>query len=380
MDLTELRRKIDALDDTIRDAFLERMEICADIAAYKKENGLAVAHPGREREIVARLTRDMDADMATYFKIFYSGLFEVSRAYQTKKTAGVGKLSDMIHKAMESTPPTLPVTCTVACQGAEGAYSQLAAEKLFSIPSILHFGSFEGVFNAVAGGLCRYGVLPIDNNLHGSVTEVYDLMKKHKVYIVRSVKLRVDHSLVAREGATLSGIREILSHPQALGQCRGFLDKLGKDVKITECENTAVAAKTVAESGRTDIAAIASSACASLYGLVELEASVADSDNNHTRFIVISKALEIYPGANKTSIMFTLPHTPGSLFSIISKFAALGVNFSKIESRPIRGKDFEYMFYLDFEGSLADEGLLKTLDLFDAEYPGGTFLGSYSES
>ena len=135
MDLTELRRKIDALDDTIRDAFLERMAICADIAAYKKENGLAVAHPGREREIVARLTRDMDADMATYFKIFYSALFEVSRAYQTKKTASVGKLSDMIHKAMESTPPTLPVTCTVACQGAEGAYSQLAAEKLFSIPS-----------------------------------------------------------------------------------------------------------------------------------------------------------------------------------------------------------------------------------------------------
>ena len=359
MDLTELRQKIDALDDSIRDAFLERMAICADIAAYKKENGLAVAHPGREREIVARLTKDMDADMATYFKIFYSGLFEVSRAYQTKKTADVGRLSDMIHKAMETTPATLPVTCTVACQGAEGAYSQLAAEKLFSIPSILHFGTFEGVFNAVAGGLCRYGVLPIDNNLHGSVTEVYDLMKKHKVYIVKSVKLRVDHSLVARPGATLSGIREIVSHPQALGQCRGFLDSLGKDVKITEC---------------------ASSACASLYGLVELQASVADSDNNHTRFIVISKTLEIYPGANKTSIMFTLPHTPGSLFSIISKFAALGVNFSKIESRPIRGKDFEYMFYLDFEGSLADEGLLKTLDLFDAEYPGGTFLGSYSES
>lgn len=380
MELSELRKQIDTLDDDIRKAFLKRMELCAEIAVCKKANGLAVAHPAREREIVTRLTQGMDADMATYFKIFYSGLFEVSRAYQTKKTADAGKLSDMIDTAMKNTPPTLPVTCTVACQGAEGAYSQLAAEKLFSIPSILHFGSFEGVFNAVAGGLCRYGVLPIDNNLHGSVTEVYDLMKKHKVYIVKSVKLRVDHSLVARLGTSLANIREVVSHPQALGQCRGFLDTLGKDVKVTECENTAIAAKTVADSGRNDIAAIASSACAALYGLVELQSSVADSDNNHTRFIVISKVLEIYPGADKTSIMFTLPHTPGSLFSVISKFAALGVNFSKIESRPIRGKDFEYMFYLDFEGSLADEGLLKTLDLFDAEYPGGTFLGSYSES
>lgn len=379
MDLKELRTQIDSLDDTIRDAFLSRMAICADVAAYKKENGMPVAAPGRERDIVARLTKEMDSDMATYFKIFYSSLFEVSRAYQTKRIAAGGKLSAMIHEAMEGTAPTLPVTCTVACQGAEGAYSQLAAEKLFSIPSIMHFGTFEGVFNAVAGGLCRYGVLPIDNNLHGSVTEVYDLMKKHKVYIVKSAKLRVDHSVVARPGTALSDIKEIISHPQALGQCKRFLDSLGKNVKITECENTAVAAQTVAESGRSDIAAIASSACASLYGLVEVQSSVADSDNNHTRFICISKSLEIYPGASKTSIMFTLPHTPGSLFSIISKFAALGVNFSKIESRPIRGKDFEYMFYLDFEGSLADEGLLKTLDLFDAEYPGGAFLGSYSE-
>ena len=287
MDLTELRQKIDALDDSIRDAFLERMAICADIAAYKKENGLAVAHPGREREIVARLTKDMDADMATYFKIFYSGLFEVSRAYQTKKTADVGRLSDMIHKAMETTPATLPVTCTVACQGAEGAYSQLAAEKLFSIPSILHFGTFEGVFNAVAGGLCRYGVLPIDNNLHGSVTEVYDLMKKHKVYIVKSVKLRVDHSLVARPGATLSGIREIVSHPQALGQCAAYIRRHG--FEPVEAVNTAVAVRQVAEMGRHDIAAIGSDEAARKFGLKKLEAHINESGNNTTRFAVFSK-------------------------------------------------------------------------------------------
>ena len=378
MDMKEIREKIDALDDTIKNAFEERMTLCANMAAYKKENNLPIFYPARERDIIARLTKDMDAGMATYTKVLYNTLFEVSRSYQTKRIYDGGKLSAMIGEAEANTAHDLPTTCTVACQGTEGANSQLAAEKLFSIPSIMFMGSFEGVFNAVAKGFCRYGILPISNNLHGSVTEVYDLMKKHKFYIVKSIKLRVDHVLVAKKGADLKNIKEVFSHPQAIGQCSAFLSSLGKDVKVTECTNTAVAAKMVADSGRDDIAAICNPSCAALYGLAELKSGIADSDNNYTRFICISKNLEIYPGANKTSIMFTLPHSPGSLFSIIAKFAALGVNFSKIESRPIPGKDFEYMFYLDFDASLYADGLLETLDLFDAEYD-GSFLGCYSE-
>lgn len=377
MDMKEIRAKIDALDDTIKQAFEERMALCADMAAYKKENGLPVFYPAREREIIARLTADMDSGMATYTKVLYNTLFEVSRSYQTKRISSGGKLSEQIKAAAEATDHALPTTCTVACQGTEGANSQLAAEKLFSIPSIMFMGSFEGVFNAVAQGFCRYGILPISNNLHGSVTEVYDLMKKHKFYIVKSIKLRVEHTLVAKKGATLADVREVYSHPQAIGQCAKFLAELG--VKVTECANTALAAKMVSESERNDVAAICNPGCASLYGLATLRDGIADSDNNYTRFICISKNLEIYPGANKTSIMFTLPHSPGSLFSIIAKFAALGVNFSKIESRPIPGKDFEYMFYLDFDASLYADGLLETLDVFDSEYEGGSFLGCYSE-
>lgn len=379
MDMNETRTQIDKIDDVIREAFAKRMELCASLAEYKKENNLPVAYPGREREIVARLTKDMDSRMATYTKVLYTTLFEVSRSYQTARLSEDGRLAAKIREAAEKTPKTLPTTCTVACQGTEGAYSQVAAEKLFSIPSIMYMGTFEGVFNAVASGFCRYGILPISNNLHGSVTEVYDLMKRHKFYIVKSIKLRIDHTLSAKKGAKLADIREIFSHPQAIGQCQEFLKSLGKDVKITECANTATAAKMLAESKRTDAAAICNEACAALYGLTKLADGIADSDNNYTRFICISKALEIYPGSNKTSIMFTLPHTPGSLFSILAKFATLGVNFSKIESRPIPGKDFEYMFYLDFDSSLYADGLIETLDLFDAEYEGGTFLGCYSE-
>ncbi len=377
MDMKEIREKIDSLDDTIKAAFEERMALCADMAEYKKANDLPIFYPAREREIVARLTKDMDSGMATYTKVLYNTLFEVSRSYQSKRISSGGKLSAMIQAAAEKTSHDLPTTCTVACQGTEGANSQLAAEKLFSIPNIMFMGSFEGVFNAVAKGFCRYGILPISNNLHGSVTEVYDLMKKHKFYIVKSIKLRVEHTLVAKKGVALGGIKEVYSHSQAIGQCSSFLASLG--VKVTECANTAIAAKMVAESERNDVAAICNPSAAALYGLAKIADNIADSDNNYTRFICISKELEIYPGANKTSIMFTLPHTPGSLFSIIAKFAALGVNFSKIESRPIPGKDFEYMFYLDFDASLYADGLLETLDLFDAEYDGGTFLGCYSE-
>ncbi|MBQ4557194.1 MAG: chorismate mutase [Clostridia bacterium] len=377
MDMKEIRQKIDSLDDTIKAAFEERMELCANMAAYKKANGLPVFHPAREREIVARLTADMDDSMATYTKVLYSTLFEVSRSLQSKRIYEGGKLSETIKAAEKTTAPTLPTTCTVACQGTEGANSQLAAEKLFSIPNIMFMTNFEDVFHAVATGLCRYGILPISNSLRGSVTEVYDLMKKHKFYIVKSIKLRVEHTLAAKRGTQLENIKEVFSHPQAIGQCSMFLEKLG--IKVTECKNTAVAARMVAESGRDDVAAICNPACAALYNLSVVSDQIANNDNNYTRFICISKELEVYPGANKTSIMFTLPHVPGSLFSIIAKFAALGVNFSKIESRPIPGKDFEYMFYLDFDAPISAEGLLETLDVFDAEYEGGTFLGCYSE-
>ena len=377
MDMKEIREKIDSLDDKIKEAFEERMALCASIAEYKKAHDLPIFFPAREREIVARLTKDMDSDMATYTKVIYNTLFEVSRSHQTKRISDGGKLSALIKKAAENTPHDLPVTCTVACQGTEGSNSQLAAEKLFSIPNIMFVGNFEGVFNAVAQGFCRYGILPISNNLHGSVTEVYDLMKKHKFYIVKSIKLRVEHVLATKKGTDLKNIKEVFSHPQAIGQCSKYLADLG--VKVTECANTAIAAKMVAEGDRTDVAAICNPAAVARYGLDTVAENIANSDNNYTRFICISKELEVYPGANKTSIMFTLPHVPGSLFSIIAKFAALGVNFSKIESRPIPGRDFEYMFYLDFDASLYSDGLLETLDVFDSEYDGGSFLGCYSE-
>ena len=249
---------------------------------------------------------------------------------------------------------------------------------MFKYPEIMYVNSFDSVFEAVGRGLCRYGILPLENSTAGSVTAVYELMQKHKFYIVGSIKLCISHSLLAAPGVRLDGVKEIFSHEQAINQCSKFLSEL-KDVKITVCANTAEAAKSVADFGRTDCAAICSGDCAELYGLSEIASGISNTENNYTRFICISKELEIYPGANCTSLMVRLPHKPGSLYSVISRFAALGVNLTKLESRPVPGSDFEFMFYFDVDASVYSPELAELITQLENELPGLVYLGSYNE-
>ena len=234
------------------------------------------------------------------------------------------------------------------------------------------------MFTAIEKGLCRYGVLPIENSTAGSVNKVYDLMMKHKFSIVRSIRLKVDHCLVGKEGAKLSDIKEVISHEQAINQSAEFLKSLG-DIKITFCENTAEAAKTVAESGRSDLAALCSRSCASIYGLSCLEDNVQDQGSNFTRFICISKEMEIYPGADKTSIMAVTAHIPGALFKLLSRFYAFGVNLTKLESRPLPDKNFEFMFYFDIEKSVYSPEFVRMIEEIGELCERFEYLGSYSE-
>ena len=260
----------------------------------------------------------------------------------------------------------------------EGAYSQIACEKLFRRPSILYFNSFNAVFNAIENGLCRYGILPVENSTAGSVNAVYDLMTKHNFRIVRSMRLKVDHNLLVKPGTKLEDIREIYSHEQAISQCAGFLQKLPK-VKVTPCANTAVAAKMVAESPDPGTAALSSAACMKLYGLNCLKEAVQDKGNNFTRFICISKELEIYPGADRTSLMMVLPHTPGSLYKVLSRFYALGLNINKLESRPLPDKNFEFMFYFDLDTSVYSPQFIQLMGEMQTICEEFSYLGSYSE-
>lgn len=380
MDLVELRQKIDKIDDEILKLFLERMDISKSVAKYKKENGLSTMQKGRERDILNRVGEAAGPEMSEYSRILFSTLMDLSKSYQNKKNADKnGVFASKIKQALENTPKIFPNSGTVACQGIEGAYSQIACDKLFKNPDIKFVKNFEDVFDAVENGTCSYGILPIENSIHGTVTRVYDLMKNHNFHIVKSIKMKINHVLMAKSGALLSQIREVVSHEQALGQCSEFLKK-HPEIKVTVCENTAVAAKMVSDSDSTDIACISSPDCAEYYGLSVLDENIANSDSNFTRFICISKELEIYPGADRISIIMNLPHTPGALNSIISKFAVAGLNLTKLESRPIAGRDFEFSFYFDLEASIYSDDAIAILDELSASNANLTFLGSYLQA
>ena len=377
MDIHQLRQKIDEVDDGLVALFQERMDVSAQIARHKQERGMQIYDPVRERQKLYDLTGKVGESHEAYVSALFSLLFEISRADQERIINPQSPLGDRIQAAIRDTEGVFPSRSVIACQGTEGAYSQLAAQKLFSHPSIMYFNTFDGVFSAIDNGLCSYGVLPLENSTAGSINQVYDLMMRYPFHIVRSARLKIDHCLLAKEGVRINDIKEIYSHEQAIAQCSDYLKTL--ECAVTVCENTAVAARMVAESDRSDVAALSSRNCATLYELRRIAESVQDRGNNYTRFICVSKSLDIYPGADKTSLMLTIPHKPGSLYKILSRFYIHGINLIKLESRPIPSRDFEFMFYFDLEVPVYSPALVQALrelnDLCDEFY----YLGSYSE-
>ena len=379
MDINELRSKIDEIDAQLVELFKARMNVAADIAEYKRLNNMRVLDPSRERALLEKVSELAGDEFDDYTRTLYSTLMELSRSYQHKKLGVTSEFSELINHSEQTTPKIFPERASVACQGVEGAYSQIAAEKLFKLPSIMFFSSFDKVFDAIESGMCKYGVLPIENSTAGSVKQVYDLMISRKFKIVRSVRVKIDHNLMAKRGTKLSDIKEIFSHEQAINQCSDFLASLGKDVKITRVENTAAAARMVSESDRKDIASLSSRSCAAQYDLSIIADSVQNNGNNHTRFICISNELEIYPGADRTSLMLVTPHKPGALYKMLARFNSLGINLVKLESRPLPDRDFEFMFYFDLEVSVYSSKLAQLLAELDQECDEFTYLGSYSE-
>ena len=378
MDLNELRQQINSIDDELLNLFTRRMDLASQVADYKRAHDLPILQPAREREILKNAAEKAGPELGGYARVLFSMLMELSKSYQNKRNNKEIELHRQIESAIETTPRLFPRSPMVACQGVEGANSQIACEKIFQSPFIMYFKSFESVFTAIEQGLCQYGILPIENSTAGSVKKVYDLMIHHNFSIVRTFRLKVDHNLLTKKGVKLEDVKEIYSHEQAIGQCGAFLEKL-TGVKVIAVENTAVAAKMVAESDRTDIAAISSRSCAELYGLQNLAPSIQDKDNNRTRFICISKNLEIYPGADKTSIMMILPHRPGALYRVLARLYVLGINVTKLESRPIPNRDFEFMFYFDLETSIYSEEFIQLMCELDDLCEEFKYLGSYSE-
>jgi len=378
MDIQDYRVKIDQVDSELVRLYGERMEITKEIGRYKREHNLPVLDTERERNLLNRVGEMAGEENENGVRALFGFLMSQSRTGQLLDGRKESALGNQIRTALQETPQLFPPKAVVACQGVEGAYSQKACEKIFSAPSILYCRDFESVFSAIEKGLCRYGILPIENSLAGSVNSVYDQMISRNFHIVRSARVKIDHTLIAPPGVRLEDIKEIYSHEQAIQQCSRYLEA-HSGWQVNVCRNTAAAAQMIAESGRKDVAAISSAACAPLYGLEILATDIQNNSNNHTRFICITKQPEIYPGADHTSLMLVLPNRPGSLYQLLGRFYAQGINLIKLESRPMPGRDFEFMFYFDLEASVYSPAFIRLMEELDVTLEGFSYLGSYSE-
>ena len=377
MELTEIREKIDHIDNEMLRLFLERMDLSEQVAAYKDVRDLPMLNKEREREILARVT-EAAGERERYAYHLFSVLMELSRSRQAELIARPTKVEAQIKAALSGGGEIFPQTGLVACQGIEGGNSQAACDRLLPRGHIVYVKTFQAVVSAVESGLCKFGVLPIENSSNGSVRVVYDLLQDHSLSIVRSTRLHIRHELLALPGVKMGDITEIHSHEQAIGQCARFLNGLN-GVRIIPDANTAAAAKELAQSGNRHAAAISSHACASLYGLECINDKIMDSDNNYTRFICVSKDPAIYSGANRISLIIATENKPGALYDVLSKLAALGVNMTKLESCPVSGRNFEFIFFLELEASVKDPGVLSMLEELERACASFLFLGGYAE-
>ena len=354
------------------------MEVAAQIAGYKKSHNLPALDAGRERAKLQQIADAAPEDLREYAVSLYSLIFELSRSCQNRLLGVTSPLTAEIEQAIARTPQLFPEHPAVACQGVEGANSQVACDRLLPRGSILYVKTFDAVVSAVESGLCKFGVLPIENSSNGSVRAVYSLLQQHQLSVVRSTRLCIRHELLAMPGVKLEDITEIYSHQQAIGQCSRFLSSLS-GVRVIPCGNTAEAAKLVAESGSRHAAAISSHPCAALYGLECVSDKIQDSENNYTRFFCVAKDSVIYAGANRISLILSFENKPGALYEILSKLAALDINMTKLESCPVAGSDFEFVFFLELEASVQDPSVLAMLEEMERSCAEFVFLGNYAE-
>lgn len=374
MNLSEIRKNIDSIDQQIIKLLCERMNCSLSVADYKRQNDMPVFDSARENDILDRMGK-AGGNYGSAVRAIYSTIMEQSRALQYP-------LIDSEKYTKEFTSVDLSFSADnvkrIACQGVDGAYSSLAGRALYKNADIIFCRTWSDVCDAVEKGEAEFGVLPVENSWAGSVHAVYDLLIDRKFYINAAIDAHISHSLLALPKANISGVKRVLSHEQALRQCADFISKHG--LEATEYFNTAAAVKAVSESNDISLAAIGSKSAGKLYGLESLHDNIASSCTNTTRFVSISNKLYTSPSAEKISLVFSLPHITGSLYKTLARFASTGLNLTKLESRPIKGKDFEYMFFVDVLGCLSDNATLNMIGALSEESPEFHMLGNYSET
>lgn len=374
MDLLELRQQIDAIDSQIVDLYEKRMDVSRQVAEYKISTGKKVFDKQREAEKLAKVKSLTHNDFNSHgVEELFEQIMSMSRKLQYRLLAENGSLGKLPFIGVDELETE---QARVVFQGAEGAYSQAAMMQYFGdkIHSF-HVDSFRDAMSAIDEGSADFAVLPIENSTAGIVNEIYDLLQEYENYIVGEQIIKIEHCLLGVPGTKLSDIRTVYSHPQSLMQSAKYLSN--HDWQQISMQNNAFAAKKVAEEKDSTQAAIAGEYAAKVYGLEVLEKGINDSGANSTRFIIVTNQKIFRKDAKKVSICFEVPHESGSLYHMLSHFIYNNLNMTKIESRPIEDRAWEYRFFIDFEGNLADSAVKNALRGLRDEARNMKILGNY---
>ncbi len=374
IDLLKLRDQIDEIDAQIVELYEKRMEVCGQVAEYKIETGKKVFDSKREMEKLARVKSMAHNDFNSHgIEELFEQIMSMSRKLQYQMLASHGSLGHLPFIAVDELETR---KARVVFQGAEGAYSHAAMMQYFGDQvNSFHVDSFRDAMSAIDEGSADFAVLPIENSTAGMVSEIYDLLVEFENYIVGEQILKIEHCLLGVPGSRLEDIRTVYSHPQSLMQSAQYLR--GHDWKQISMLNNAFAAKKVAEEKDKTQAAIASELAGQIYGLGVLERGVNQEENNSTRFIIVTNQKIFRRDAGKISICFEVPHKSGSLYHMLSHFIYNNLNLCKIESRPIEDRTWEYRFFVDFEGNLADSAVKNALRGLRDEARNMKILGNY---
>ncbi len=375
MDLQQLRVEIDDVDRQIVELFEKRMDIASKVADYKIATGKKVFDREREAQKIKAVRELASSDFNKVgVEELFSQLMSMSRKLQYQKLASAGASGRLPFISIDSIDKAGSRVCY---QGAEGAYSEMATKEFFGENvNCFHVETFRDAMSVLEEGSADYAVLPIENSTAGVVSEVYDLLTEYENYIVGEQIIEIRHCLMGISGAKLSDIKTVFSHPQSLMQSSRFLNE-HSDIQQISMKNNAFAARKVSEDKDITQAAIASRAAAEIYGLDIIQEGINQADSNSTRFIIVANQKVFLKGARKISLCLEIPHEAGSLYHIMSHFIYNNLNMTKIESRPIEDKDWEYRFFIDFEGNLEDSSVRNALRGLREEARMMKILGNY---
>ena len=371
LDLGEIRKNIDTIDDQLLELFKQRMGLTCQVAQYKAEHNMVVFQSEREKAIIRSVRDRSPEELKSSAEFLFTNIMDISKCRQNNT---ITPAISIPHAGRVKQSPQ------VAVQGIAGAYGHAAAQKLFPDGRMDFHASFAEVFEAVEKGDADYGVVPVENSTAGEVTANMELLEKHRVFVNRTVTVPCTHVLAAKHGVKESDIRILFGHEQAIRQCGEYISSR-PGLTVIPYANNAMAAQMVAENRSSELGCICSRECADLHGLDIVNPAIAADPNNATRFFCISKEIEVYSGADTIAVSVSLPHISGSLYRMLTKFAVNELDLTKIQSKPLplefRTEEDEFMFYLEFSGNIEQPVVLRLLNNFQTEYSYFRFHGNF---